>query len=132
MKITIKRNDAANRWLENFLLSSGVAVLLLCTGCSEPDSGNSDVRVLNRGLIGDPESLSPHHFSSNQSASILRDIGEGLVRYDASGALVGGVAAKWSISQDGLDYEFQLRSDARWSNGDLVVAHDFVSAFQEI
>jgi len=132
VKITIKRNNAANRWLENLLLSSGVADLLLCISCAEPESGNSDIRILNRGLIGEPESLSPHHFSSNQSASILRDIGEGLVRYDASGALVGGVAANWSISQDGLDYEFQLRSDARWSNGDLVVAHDFVSAFQKL
>jgi len=123
---------AAKNWREKLLIGFGVGALFLCIGCSGPHSDSSDSHVLNRGLIGEPESLSPHHFSSNQSASILRDIGEGLVRYDASGALVAGVASSWSISQDGLVYVFNLRNDARWSNGDLVVANDFASAFRSL
>ena len=43
-----------------------------------------------------------------------------------------GVAALWSVSGDGLTYTFDLRSDARWSNGDRVVAQDFVAALQRL
>ena len=134
MQIAPKAKRLAKRRVERFVLSLGLAVALLCNSCSEPGGSNSDSEsaVLNRGLIGEPESLSPHHFSSNQAASVLRDIGEGLVRYDSIGALVGGVAENWTISPNGLTYVFNLRSDARWSNGDLVEAHDFIVAFKNM
>ena len=108
------------------------ALVFLWIGYYQPDTGVLDQNFLRRGLNGDPESLNPHYFSSNQSASVLRDIGEGLLRYDSAGILVEGVAEKWSISEDGLLYEFKLRNDARWSNGDPVLARDFVSAFRAL
>jgi oligopeptide transport system substrate-binding protein len=37
-----------------------------------------------------------------------------------------GVAKSWDISADGRVYTFYLRQDARWSNGDLHNAHDYV------
>src|SRR5262249_24741329 len=43
------------------------------------------------------------------------------------GGVAPGVASDWSVSGDGLTYTFDLRRDARWSNGDRVVAADFVA-----
>jgi oligopeptide transport system substrate-binding protein len=40
-----------------------------------------------------------------------------------------GAAASWDVSDDGLTYTFHLRKDARWSNGDPVVAEDFVAGW---
>ncbi|MFI4896472.1 MAG: ABC transporter substrate-binding protein, partial [Phycisphaerales bacterium JB059] len=40
--------------------------------------------------------------------------------------VVPGVAERWEISEDGRTYTFHLREDARWSNGEPVVAGDFV------
>ena len=44
--------------------------------------------------------------------------------------MIPGVAENWSVSPDGLRYDFVLRPDARWSNGDMVTAQDFVAALQ--
>src|SRR5690606_33805588 len=39
-------------------------------------------------------------------------------------------AEKWDISEDGKTYTFYIREDAKWSNGDPVVAEDFVYAWK--
>lgn len=89
-------------------------------------------RILNRGLIGDAESLDPHEFSSKQAADVLRDIGEGLVTYSADGKIVSGVASSWRVSSDGRIYTFKFRPDARWSNGERVLPRDFVRTYRRL
>ena len=61
-----------------------------------------------------------------------RDIGEGLVSYSPDGELVPGVATAWALSDDGTEYTFGLRPDARWSNGDPVIAADYVLGLQRL
>jgi oligopeptide transport system substrate-binding protein len=96
------------------------------------DAPESHFHVLNRGLNGEPESLNPRTFHSNQAATILRDIGEGLVAYSPTGELVGGVAHSWSVSGDGKTYLFHLRDSAKWSDGSTIEARDFVEAFRAL
>jgi oligopeptide transport system substrate-binding protein len=88
--------------------------------------------VLNRALATEPESLDPQKSRSVQAADVLRDIGEGLVSYDASGTMVPATAESWEISADGLTYTFLIRPEARWSNGDPVTAADFVFGLQRL
>lgn len=108
-------------------------VLLSSYGCdSDRALGGNGSSTLNRGLNVEPESLDPHRFSSNSAANVLRDIGEGLLTYSASGAIVGGVAESWSVSDDGLTYTFFLRPDAKWQDGSQVTASDFVSSFRHL
>ena len=108
------------RLLLLFLTLSGVAA---CGGANDADDSAS---VLNRGLGTEPESLDAHKARSLQAAEVLRDIGEGLVSYTATGELTSGAAESWEISEDRLTYTFHLRSGARWSNGDAVTAGHFV------
>ncbi len=61
---------------------------------------------------------------------VIRDLFEGLLNQDADGRLVPGVATKYAASDGNTVYTFTLRSDARWSNGDPVTAHDFVYAWR--
>jgi oligopeptide transport system substrate-binding protein len=49
---------------------------------------------------------------------------------DANGAVQPGVATGFEVSEDGLTYTFTLRENAKWSNGDPVVAGDFVYGLQ--
>jgi oligopeptide transport system substrate-binding protein len=42
------------------------------------------------------------------------------------------VATDWTVSPDNKTYTFNLRPDARWSNGERVVAADFVSALRRL
>jgi oligopeptide transport system substrate-binding protein len=85
-----------------------------------------------RGNDGDPETLDQHKTSTIAESNILRDLYEGLVVYDPAAKVVPGVAESWEISEDGLTYTFKLRDTAKWSNGDPVVAGDFVYAFNRI
>ena len=69
----------------------------------------------------------------NQDVSgfhVIRDLFEGLLTQDATGALVPGVATHHAASDGNTTYTFTLREDARWSNGDPVTAHDFVYAWR--
>jgi len=51
------------------------------------------------------------------------------MRYDDQGDLVGGVAERWELREDGAT--FWLRKDARWSDGRPVTAADFVFAWRQ-
>ena len=87
--------------------------------------------VFRRGEAGDPSTFDPQKTSTVIEADAIYDLFEGLLTYDASGALVPGAAESWSVSADGLTYVFTLR-EARWSNGDPVRADDFVFTFRRL
>ncbi len=88
--------------------------------------------LYRRGNDADPETLDPHRSSTVAEAHILRDLYEGLLTIDNHGAIIPGVATAWRVSDDALTYTFSLRPEARWSNGDSVVAGDFVFALSRI
>ena len=88
--------------------------------------------TFHRGHPGEPETLDQHQTSTVYEANILWDLYEGLVTYDAAANVVPGVAERWEISEDGSVYTFHFRDDARWSNGDPVVAGDFEYSLRRI
>ena len=78
--------------------------------------------------IGDQwQSLDPQKSSASKDAQILGDVYEGLVGLDAAGKPAPGAAESWDVSTDGLTYTFHLRDGLKWSNGDPLVAQDFVN-----
>lgn len=88
--------------------------------------------TFNRGYDSDPETLDPHKTSTTSEAHLLRDLYEGIVIHDQNGKVAPGVAESWSISPDGKTYIFNLRANAKWSNGDPVRAQDFEFSFKRI
>lgn len=95
-------------------------------------AGSASAATYVRGSDGDPETLDQHKTSTVTEANLLRDLYEGLVIYDANAKIVPGVAESWEVSEDGITYTFNLRSDAKWSNGDPVTAGDFVYSLRRI
>jgi oligopeptide transport system substrate-binding protein len=89
-------------------------------------------RFLVRGNGPEPDSLDPQRARNVESSSVLRDMYEGLTTVGRDGAPAPGVATDWSVSADGLRWTFRLRDGARWSNGDPVVAEDFVAAMRRL
>jgi len=58
---------------------------------------------------------------------------EGLVRWNTEDFSIEPAAAeRFEISNDGLNYRFYLRKDARWSNGASVTAYDFRYAWMRL
>lgn len=110
-------------------------VLAGCGGDSFPVKVDPEIRadgttVLRRGNGAEPESLDPHQARSVSAANILRALYERLVSRAPDGSLEPGGAASWTISDDRLTYTFQLREDARWSNGAPVTASDYVCSLR--
>jgi oligopeptide transport system substrate-binding protein len=110
-----------------------LVILATLAGCSHSSNGTSNpATTLLRGVGPDPDSLDPQRARSAESQTILRDLCEGLTALDKTAAVAPGVASTWTVSPDGKTYTFKLRPDARWSNGDRVVAGDFVAALRRL
>ncbi|HQU08535.1 MAG TPA: peptide ABC transporter substrate-binding protein, partial [Opitutales bacterium] len=113
-----------------------ISTLLLCSySCSKKQKladAFADKQILLAGLPTEPESLDPHLLSGNAAISVVQGLLEGLVIPHPSDAtqVLPGVAHAWECSDDGLCWTFYLRPQARWSNGDTVVASDFVYSYK--
>jgi len=113
-----------------------IALLLAALGFyfyfSSPATVGDGETVLHRGNGPEPESLDPHKSRSIQASDVLRDIGEGLVGYSNTGELIAAAAERWEVSEDGRQYDFWLRPEGRWSNGETVTAEQFVYSFRRL
>ncbi|MFT9818544.1 peptide ABC transporter substrate-binding protein [Lysinibacillus sp. NPDC056185] len=92
------------------------------------DSG-SKTKEINLAIASEPPSLNPGLAEDTTSSAILINIFEGLTVSDANGDPTPGMAENWEMSDDKKTYTFHLR-DAKWSNGDSVVAGDFEYAWK--
>jgi oligopeptide transport system substrate-binding protein len=99
---------------------------------SSPGTSKPAATILLRGGGPEPDSLDPQKARSVESQGILRDLCEGLTTLDKTAGVAPGVATDWTVSQDGKSYRFNLRPNARWSNGEKVTAPDFVAALRRL
>jgi oligopeptide transport system substrate-binding protein len=114
------------------LAAAGFASISACSGGGAPEGAASNGNILLRGNGAEPDSLDPQRARSVESQRILRDLCEGLTTLAKDASTAPGVAKEWSVSADGKTYTFSLRPDARWSNGDKVVAEDFVAGLRRL
>ena len=102
----------------------------LIMACALAGPASASPADIQRGLGPEPDSLHIHKAQGLAAVNLLRDIREGLVTFDAAGELVPGQAESWEVLDGGRLYRFRLRPDARWSNGETVVAADFIRAWR--
>jgi oligopeptide transport system substrate-binding protein len=101
------------------------------SACGAGPQGNDGLE-LRRGNGSEPDSIDPQLARMEAAMTILRDCYEGLVSMAPDGTHVAGAAESWTVSADGRRYAFRLRATARWSNGERVVAQDFVAAWRRL
>ena len=75
--------------------------------------------------------LNPHTYSPNQMFAQAM-VYEGLVRYVEGGQVVPWLAEKWTISEDGRIYTFQIRRDVLFSDGTPCDAPAIVKNFEAV
>ena len=85
--------------------------------------------VRNNGA--EPETLDPMLASGVPANNVIRDLFEGLTAADNNGKIVPGVAESWK-QIDAQTWVFNLRKNASWSNGDNLVAEDFVYGMRRL
>ncbi|HEY1078118.1 MAG TPA: peptide ABC transporter substrate-binding protein [Fontimonas sp.] len=112
-------------------LRFGVALLLAAMGTwLPPVQGAAPADTLRVGNGPEPESLDPHRTEGVSAGNIARDLYEGLTAIGADGQAVPAAASRWTLSEDGLTYRFELRDGLRWSNGETLTAADFVAGLR--
>jgi oligopeptide transport system substrate-binding protein len=77
--------------------------------------------------------LDPATVTGVPEGRVMYSIFEGLVvKHPRTLEPLPGMAESWEVSPDGLSYTFHLRADALWTNGDPVVAPDFVYSYERL
>ncbi len=103
-----------------------VATAFLALSC-KPAPQRADLIFINGA---EPETLDPAIITGQPEGRVVHALFEGLLRYGPDGVAGPGTAESWTISEDGLNYVFHLRADARWSDGLPVTAQDFVQSWK--
>lgn len=85
------------------------------------------------GMVGRLHTLNPilSQFSDNDR-DVAALVFDGLTRADEDGTLKPNLAARWSISPDGLIYTFTLRTDIYWHDGAPFTADDVLYTLRTI
>ncbi len=91
---------------------------LIPASCRQEPQGAVKVVVIG----GDPKLRDPALGPLPPSdAVLLANVAQGLVRFDAAGNIVPGLAERWNVSDDGLSYIFRIAS-TKWPDGEKVTA----------
>lgn len=109
-------------------------LLLLAAGCARretPVEAGIRTQTLHLGNGAEPQTLDPHLVTALTDANIMLALFEGLCALDErTSEPLPAAAARWEVSADGLVWTFHLRENLKWSNGDPLVASDFVFAWR--
>lgn len=83
-------------------------------------------------LWSDPPTIDPHLVTDGTSYGVVIEVFSGLVRLgsDPVNPFEPDLAESWSVLGNGTIYEFKLRKDLKFSNGDPVTAQDFKWSFE--
>ncbi len=110
-----------------------LAALLMAAIASDGGGGRAALTIVERDEV---RTLDPGKMTWTQDIRVARAVYEGLVRADLStnDQRLAPAAAKAmpTVSPDGLVYTFQIRANAKWSNGDTLRASDFVYAWRRM
>ncbi len=99
-------------------------------GCRRGGSGGGAAgNTFKYALQGPPTSFDPAKVEDGDTIDLLMQVFEGLVQWDPDSKIVGGIAEKWEISEDGTVYTFQLKPSVSFHNGRKLTAQDMVYSF---
>ncbi|WP_425448224.1 peptide ABC transporter substrate-binding protein [Dethiothermospora halolimnae] len=89
-------------------------------------------QVFTYNMGAEPETLDPGKATETVGINILNNTCEGLTRVEKDGTIGPGVAEKWDVNENGNEYTFYLRKNAKWSDGKPVTAKDFEYSMKRV
>jgi len=82
--------------------------------------------------IGDARRLNPVIANDAASGTINDQIFNGLVKYDKDIKLIGDLAIRWEVSNNGKTITFFLRKGVKWHDGEEFTAEDCLFTYQKL
>jgi oligopeptide transport system substrate-binding protein len=111
------------------LIQSAFALAQVPTNAS---TGTKFGGAYRRALANNPTTLDPAFVSDIYSRTVVRQIVDGLVQFDAHLNPIPAIAEFWEASRDGLTWTFTLRRGVKFHHGREVTAEDFVYSFTRL
>ena len=140
----IKRGDKILSIIKRFsatekVVFAALVVIALVTALSMANKVNkyfmvlkpADGGSLNEGVVGLPRSINPVLAFTDVDKDMSSLIYSGLMKYD-DGEIVGDLAETYTISDDGLIYDFKLRDNVRFHDGMPLTTDDVEFTIQKI
>ena len=125
--------DRSRRGIVSMMGFGLLLTTIAAPGCAGgPIAVDFDTGTVTLTLSEDPPQLDSTRTTDAVSGQVLGHAMEGLLRYNEHNQLVGGVAERWTVSDDGLTVTFHLRQEAKWSDGSPVTASDFLFAWRTV
>ena len=95
----------------------------LLSACSNTSASRSKTKqVLNWFSAGEISTMDPALNNDVYGGEQLDATMEGLVRLGNNSKILPGIAKSWKESKDGMTWTFNLRKNAKWSNGEALPA----------
>ncbi|MCC7004779.1 hypothetical protein IT397_02570 [Candidatus Nomurabacteria bacterium] len=88
--------------------------------------------VLEEGVVGSPRFINPVIPKSDTDRDISLLVYSGLMRTGTEGNLIPDLAEKYTVSDDGLSYVFNIKKDAKFHDGTPVTADDVIFTIQKV
>ncbi|WP_288394355.1 peptide ABC transporter substrate-binding protein [uncultured Vagococcus sp.] len=127
---------------KNILLGSIVVLSLILGACgnnggktSETTKKETKEAISQSIVISTPapiSTLDTTQTTDKNTFTMVQHLFEGLTRFDETTTPVPGIAKTIDVSENGKEYNFTLREDAKWSNGETITAHDFEYAWKRL
>ena len=124
------------KWLGSFLVCS--LLLLVLAGCNKHRETPAEIaarhKILLLGNGSEPKGIDPHVVTGVPENNIIMAVIEGLIAYHPYNDFLPdpGVAESWEHNEDCSTWVFHLRKNAMWTNGDPVIAQDFVYSYRRM
>ena len=111
-------------------VSTIVLSAIALTACGNQSASQKKKQVLNWSETTQLSTQDPSLATDTTSFQALLNTGDGLYRLDKNNKPQLSLATKAKASNNGKTYDFYLRKNAKWSNGDPITAKDFVYSYR--
>ena len=127
----VPRGDHAARGLTRRTLAQATAAGLLTAGWPLQAATPKDTLVL-AAAFDDIISLDPAEAFEISTGEITGNCYERLLRFDVAepAKLLGDLAAKWAVSNDGKTFSFDLKPGLKFASGNPLTADDVIFSLQ--
>nr|WP_026022285.1 ABC transporter substrate-binding protein [Clostridium senegalense] len=121
--------------MKKIILLTLTILILLFSFSIEGNDENSKSNQKNKYVIYNmeqrPKNLIMTDNKNVREKDLIVSLFEGLVSLNDKGEIVPALCKEYNVSEDGIQYTFNLRENIRYSNGEKITANDFVQFFEE-
>ena len=120
------------------IFAAAMAVMMLAlAGCGGTDTSTATTSTETTGKVirmttafADP--IDPACAMDSASCQVVVNLYDSLVYPDLDGTILNGVAADYTVSDDGMVYTFTLKDNVKFHDGSLMTAQDVVFSYDRM